>query len=239
MAGEKTHTDLSMKDTFEKRRKFPRLKMSVPVTITGTRGEIFRAALYDISPDGVQVRLAISDGMKIFPGKESPVDDIKSLLCTLQLDLAYCGSVSHVKIDAHTVCVRTVDDNTLACGMFFSEKELSENKKISDFLFYHVYKSFSEIEYTHAESGKVKNELETRIHKSIIEGKKQSHENEDVKIVPSELEKLILQTDHSKETYEVLKQLLINVLTGLKVIQETTRHIDEKLYLIENKISKK
>lgn len=219
-------------DAFDNRRKFPRLKKNLPVTITGSNGEKFNGVLHDISPDGIQVRFAVSDGTRLFPDKQTTVEDAKALKCNLQFDLAYKESVSHISINAYPVYLRPVSKNILAAGMFFSDETLSENKKISDYLFYQLRDSYTDKEYVemdHVKTGK----------ETVVESKKQSTETEDEKILPDDLAELILQVEYPKANLELFKQLLYRVLTSLKVIQETTRHIDERIHIIEHKLSRK
>ena len=226
-------------DAFDNRRKFPRLKKNLPITITGSNGERFNGVLHDISPDGIQVRFAASDGSRLFPDKQTTNEDAKALKCNLQFDLAYKESVSHIRINAFPVYLRPVSKNILAAGMFFSDEALSENKKISDYLFYQLRDSYTDKEYVvkdHVEPGK---DTVMNIQGAVVESKKQSPETEQEKIIPDELAELILQVEYPKENLELFKQLLYRVLTGLKVIQETTRHIDERIHIIEHKLSRK
>ena len=226
-------------EAFDNRRKFPRLKKTLPITISGSNGEKFNGIIHDISPDGIQVRFAVSDGSRLFPDKQKAVEDVKSLKCTLQFDLAYRQSVEHVRIDAYPVYLRPVSKNILAAGMFFSDEKLSENKKISDYLFYQLRDSYTDKEYSEKEHKETGNEPEMNIQRTVIEDKKQSTETEDEKIIPDELAELILQVEYPRKNLELFKQLLYRVLTSLKVIQETTRHIDERIHLIEHKLSRK
>lgn len=226
-------------ETFENRRKFPRLKTNLPVTITGSNGEIFNGILHDISPDGIQIRFAISDGSRLFPDRQTAIEDIKSLKCTLQFDLAYKQSVSHIRIDAYPVYLRPVSKTIFAAGMFFNDENLSENKKISDFLFYQLKESYAEKEYVKKDDKEIRKEAVLGMQRTVIQGKKQSTEADDEKIITDELDELILQVEYPKDSMEVLKQLLYRILSNQKVILETTRHIDERIHLIEHKLSRK
>ena len=58
------------------------------------------------------------------------------------------------------------------------------------------------------------------------------------RIITDELEELVLQMDYPKEQLDPLKDILNRVLNSLRVIQEITRHIDERINQIEHKITK-
>lgn len=228
-------------DAFDNRRKFPRLKKNLPVTITGSNGEKFNGVLHDISPDGIQVRFAVSDGTRLFPDKQTTAEDAKALKCNLQFDLAYKESVSHISVNAFPVYLRPVSKNILAAGMFFSDENLSENKKISDYLFYQLRDSYTDKEYVVKDHVKTGKDTVMNIQGAVVESNKQSNDTEtgQEKIIPDELAELILQVEYPKANLELFKQLLYRVLASLKVIQETTRHIDERIHIIEHKLSRK
>ena len=226
-------------EAFENRRKFPRFKTNLPVTITGSNGEIFKGILHDISPDGIQIRFSASDGARLFPGKQTAIEDINSLICNLQFDLAYKQSVSHITIDAYPVYLRPVSKNIFAAGMFFSDEKLSENKKISDFLFFQLQESFADQELVKKDVKETRKEPEVNIQRTVIQGKKELPQAGSENIIPDDLDDLVLQVEYPQASLEVLKQLLYRVLSSLKAIQETTRQIDERIHVLENRISRK
>lgn len=234
----KIQEQLSNFEDFENRRRFPRLKMNLSVAVTGQDEEKFKGIIHDISPDGVQVRYGISDGEKLFSEKEGSTEDLHATASVLQFDLAYGKTVAHVRIYARCAYLRPIDDDTLASGMFFSEENLEENKKISDFLFYQLQLSYVDIEQKkndHTEHGE---ETGPGIRQTIIETRVQTNGPISEKLITGELEDLILQLDYPKEHLEPLKEIMYRVMASLKVIQEITRHIDERISLIENKISR-
>jgi hypothetical protein len=117
--------------------------------------------------------------------------------------------------------------------MIFSEDDLAENKKVSDFLFYQLALSYTDTECPAgnkpekkpavAEKGKITEMGNLQIQK-IVSGN-----------VPLELSELVLNIDHSHTDLELLKVLLFRVLSSLQTIQETARHIDERLRALEHK----
>ena len=78
----------------------------------------------------------------------------------------------------------------------------------------------------------------TPIHQTVIQTTKQSGDASPERIITDELEELVLQMDYPKEQLDPLKDILNRVLNSLRVIQEITRHIDERINQIEHKISK-
>lgn len=226
-------------DIFENRRKFPRLKTKFPVTITGPGGDTCKGVLYDLSPDGTQIRFSAGDGTRMLPGRQMAGKDTNSLEFGLQFDLTFNKNIHHIRINAHPVYLRTVGKKSVAAGMFFSEEKLAENKKISDFLFYQLQDAYVEKEDTRKKY--VTSEINTAgdPHRTVIKGSEQAAGTDAEKIIPDDLEELVLQVEYPKENLELFKQLLYRVLTSLKVIQETTRHIDERIHILEHKISRK
>lgn len=213
--------------------------MNLPVTITGSGGNAFKGTLYDISPDSTQIQYHVRDGMNLFPEKASSVKNIKSLSCILEFDLAHGKTVSHVKLPAHPVYLRTVQKDTLAAGMVFSQDNPDENRKISDFLQYQLEKSFAELEQQKNPEGEEDRNSGAKKSAQALKSKKEPEHLEVEAIIPVELEELILTTKYSKKDLELFKQLLIHIMSSLKVIMELTRHINEKINLIEHKISRK
>jgi hypothetical protein len=230
---------LSTFDSFENRRKFPRLKMNMPVIITSANGEKIKGLLLDISPDGAQIRYDSKDGIRIFQQEELTGKDKKAFKCTLQFDLAYSKSITHVGIDAYPVYLRPITNDTLAAGMLFAEDVLAENKKITDFLFYQLQVSFAEIEYTKQDKIENIKEPEATAQRTVVEYKKQSNNPGEDKIITRELDELILQMNSPKEHLEPFRQLLFRILSSLKTIQEIARHIEERIQILEHKISRR
>jgi hypothetical protein len=213
--------------------------MNLPVTITGSGRNEFKGTIYDISPDSAQILYHVSDGINLFPEKETSIKDIKSLQCILHFDLAYGKTVYHVKLQAYPVYLRTVHKDTLAAGMVFSQDDPVENKKVSNFLQYQLEKSFSELEQQKKNKAAADKNTIAKNSARTIKSKNEPHHPEVETIIPVELEELILTTNYSKKDLEIFKQLLIHVMSSLKVIMELTRHINEKINMIEHKISRR
>jgi len=217
---------------FEKRRKFPRSMMNIPLTVTGAPGERFEATLYDLSPDGAQIRYPIENGIHLFLSKNTPIKDIKSLKCILQFNLPYKDMALKVKINAHPVYLRSISEDTLAVGMLFADDEMAENKKVSDFLFYQLELSFWDLEMQQESTTK------TKPVKKIKRNKTKSDHHEKKTHPSFDPEELISNTGRTRTDMELLKQELTRIMDSLEVIQETTRHNDERIYILEQKLIK-
>jgi hypothetical protein len=228
--------NLTAIDAFEKRRKFPRLKTNLPVMITGPGGNKFKGILNDISPDGTQVRFHKKNRFNVENDNKSPVEKIKSMKCVLLFDLTYSENIFQVRLAAYPVYMNHLDDQTIAAGMIFSEEDLAENKKVSDFLFYQLALSFTD---TDSQTGeKVEKKPEATEKENIKEVKKLRIKTVEKSNIPLELSELVLSIDHSHTDLELLKVLLFRVLGSLQTIQETARHIDERLRALEQKSSR-
>lgn len=225
-------------EAFENRRRFPRLKMNLPAMIIGPDGKKFKGLLHDISPDGTQVRFSVKNKFIVKEDNKSPVEKIKSMKCVLLFDLTYSGNIFHIRLAAYPVYLSQIDEKTMAAGMIFSEDNLSENKKISDFLFYQFALSFMDTE--HQEEIKPDKKLTSTAKAKITEVKNMLANTDEGKEKPlhPELNELLLNIDYSKTDLELLKVLLFRVLGSLQTIQEMVRHIDERIRALEHKISR-
>lgn len=228
----------SPQEGFENRRRFPRLNMNLSVTVHAPNREKFKGVIYDISPDGVQLRFDVNESVKLLRGKEPTEKELRSIRSTLLFDLAYGKSVTHVKIEAQPAYVRRADEDTVSCGMFFSEASLTENKKISDFLFYQLQLSYVDMELKKNDPQALARDLPPPVYQTVLQTAIESDEPVPEKYIPQEIEELVLQMDIPKEQLDPLRDILNRVLSNLKVIQEITRHIDERINLIEQRISR-
>lgn len=229
----------ALMESFENRRIYPRLKMHLPVTITSTTGEKLKAYIYNLSPDGIQIRYTVNDKIDMFQELISHDENTKSGKCNLKFDLGFTNSIAHVDIDAYPVYSTPVGENEMACGMFFSEKKLSENKKISNFLFYQLQSSFAELEYLKEENDDEGNEQLITARRTVIENTQKSNNIGDVKGIGNELNELILQIGGSNVQLEPIKQILFHILSSLKANLEVSRHIDERINHLEHRLSRR
>jgi len=218
--------------SFESRRKFPRLIMNIPAIVTGAGGKRFKATLYDLSPDGAQIRYLIKDGINLFPDKNTSVKDIKALQCILQFKLSYEDRILQIKINARPVYLRSISEDTLAAGILFEEDQ-AENQVIKDFLLSQLEASFTEL-------NKLKtNTTETKARKQTTKSRKEPDPPEKKILLSLNPEEKITDTDYSRNDLQSLKHDLAQITGSLKVIQETTRHIDERIYVLEQMLHRR
>ena len=143
----KRKENVSTYKLFENRRKYPRLRLNnLPVKVTGAGGRTLKATLHDISPDGAQIRYMISEGLNLFQDNKNQTKDIKSITCLLEFILTCRGEKIHIKLQARPVYIRTISQGVIATGILFMNDDLVELKKVSDYLFYQLERSYSDIE---------------------------------------------------------------------------------------------
>jgi len=226
----------SMYELFEKRRNYPRLELHLPVTITGAGGINFTGTIYDLSPDGVQLRYLVKDGIHLFPDKDTGIKDIKSLKCILQFVLGHDETAVQVVLEAYLIYLQAENEDTLSAGMYFSKKNApAETKKVHDFLFSKLETSYSELEYLKDKIAEAKTKKENM---ALQQTPAIPETGETEKNIPAELENLVLTARNANPDLEQFKHLLIHVLSELKVIIELTRNTNERIHIIEHKISK-
>lgn len=230
---EKSRENRPLIESFENRRHYPRLNLDLPVAITNSGGEILNADIYNISPDGIQIRYKVNDGVDIFRDLTSSEEDFSIVNCNLEFDLEYPDKVDHIKIDAFPLYIDPVDNEEMACGMLFSDKELPENKKISDFLFFQLQASFAELEYATENS----DQPVISARSTVVEGPGTSSISEEIKGISQELDELILLMDNSNTDTEPMRQILLQLLNRLRSNQETLRLIDERISRIQKDLT--
>jgi len=223
---------------FERRRGFPRLIMEIPAKVTGHDGNNIDAILFDLSPDGAQIRYPVAEGKNLFSGRDSTSGkNSRKLNCLLQFRLESPGEQHTVKIHARSVYLRPVDKKMLANGLFFDQDDHDEKKKIRDYLYIQLEESFAELEKEHLQKSRIAPEA---VKKPLPETNRQdkAEEERNKKNTASKPAENLQETTSARSDMEYLKQEMVRIQSSLKVIQETTRHIDEKLALLEQKITR-
>ena len=221
---------------FEDRRNYPRLKMNIQAQATGPGGQVLDVLLYDLSPESAQIRFPISSGTNLFLNKNTPIEELKSLMLSISFELNYKNISTSIVLNAHPVYLRTVDEKMMASGILFIENGWEEMKKVSDYLFYQLESSFSDIEILK----KFKREgepVETRPSEPVKQNNNaQAKTDED----PAKVEPVDPPVRNKATTdIEYLKAEMARMAASLKTIQETTRHIDEQIALLEHKLNRR
>ena len=225
-------------DNFENRRKYPRLNMQLPVAVSGPNGMKLKGYICNLSPSGAQIRYTASKGAHVIEPVTAAADTTQPGPYTLKFDLGYVNAVSRVKITAHIAYTHPLKDNEHVCGMIFSEKKLPENKKISDFLFYQLQASFAELEHAMEDEPVTQDEAKETTQVTVIEKKGTERLTDEATGISKELEALFVQLGQPSTHLEAIKQLLVNITSSLKANQEISRHIDERISHLVQKLSK-
>lgn len=204
--------------------------MEIPAQVTGHDGSTIDATLYDLSPDGAQIRYAVADGLNLFSGKDSASrKNSKNLKCLLQFRLEMKGGEKTIKIHAQSVYLRPVDKETLASGLFFNPADQSEKKLIRKYL-------LSQLEESYADLGQLLSEnLTTMPSRKPVAGRTGTgtpNEKGSVKPGPGSEAR---EKSNPEDDMESLKLELLKVQSSLNVIQEAIQTISEKITQMEKK----
>lgn len=239
---ERTKKTTSAFRLFENRRKYPRIRVNnLPVKVTGAGGKILKATLHDISPDGAQIRYMISEGLNLFLSENARVEEIKSVKCTLEFVLGSREEKVSVKLTARPVYIRTVSQRVMTAGMMFTDNDLSELKKVSDYLFHQIEKSYSGMEgVIEAEPQEGQNAKPTDSDPPVLKEKESVPEaanDERGKERESQPEQPVTQPP--KIDLESLHKEVRRLASNQKILLETIRRFDDRMLKIEEILTKK
>lgn len=214
---------------FEDRRNYPRLKLNRAARISAAGGQVLDVVLYDLSPESAQIRFPISAEANGFLNRAMSKEEIKSLRFSVQFELSYRSISTQVKVNAHPVYLRAVDDKALASGILFVENKWEEMKKISDYLFYQLETAFSD------------SELMKKFKPDDLP--ENSEKNNDEENGSAGGQESNSGGNHNsggnakaQSDIEFLKTEMLRISSSLQTIQETTRQIDEKVQHLEKKL---
>ncbi|OGT30578.1 MAG: hypothetical protein A2W28_11235 [Gammaproteobacteria bacterium RBG_16_51_14] len=136
---------LTLFEIYERRRKYPRAILNIPVKIrmdTGIKGE---ATLYDISPDGIQVRCNRETARIICPEGKITKENVKRHLEVIFV-LPYRRRKKAVCIRVMPVYLLFIAVDLIAFGMQFHRKDKETLKSIEDYIDYELAPSIEELE---------------------------------------------------------------------------------------------
>lgn len=217
---------------FEDRRNYPRLKMNASSQAIGPDGQSIAIVLYDLSPESAQIQFSIRDGKKLFPNTVT-AEEIKALQFSVLFELNYKDVTSTLNLNARPVYLRTIDDKTMASGIMFVNNKWEEMKKVSDFLFYQLESSFYDPDLVKKFISKNKTETAGG---TIDKGEDKAAKTPASTVTGDKSPSL---KDKAESDLEFVKTEIIRLAASMKSIQEITRHIDEKMQILEQKISRK
>ena len=210
--------------------------MDLPAKIIGPDKNYIDVTLYDLSPDSAQIRFLIRDGSGLFQNKSKSAREIEALKFIIHFELDFKGTSIPVNLNSHPIYLRTVDDEMMAAGMLFIENALSETKKVSDFLFFQFESSFTDSLYYPRNKRDRTGLTAKKEMKKIKNGK---HGSSGAKHEPGLTGEEQTGQIHADSDMEYLKREFARMTALMKVIQETTRHIDERIYILESKLERK
>jgi|GEM_PF-7040943 len=133
---EKPHVP-SIRDVFESRRQFPRLRSDLPLAVIVPGGGEVDARFFNISPDGVQIRYDKDASGKLF-SKNISVKEAKSLSFVLKFSLPGNAGDEAIEIAAKPVYQHLQENGEYAMGLFFDGSNKAMKDKINSFLLYQL-----------------------------------------------------------------------------------------------------
>jgi hypothetical protein len=126
---------LSTKALFESRREYPRARLNIPLSLQRVDGVIIKAVLYDLSPNGIQIRYT-GDRADLLLARPVSSKDLKSIKYLLSFHLPGVDNTAAVNIEALPVYTRRQESGETAIGMLFDCALKTERDKILNFLMY-------------------------------------------------------------------------------------------------------
>ena len=122
-------------ETLEERRKYPRIKINSPVDILYKMHDL-QAMIYDISPDGMQIRADSELLEKIIPDKDQLSEENAPLL-----DVSFHLKLYEIDTKINALCQvyyfnqqsDTQDDNVI-CGLKFINLDVESSKILDAFI---------------------------------------------------------------------------------------------------------
>ncbi len=200
-----------IKNYFETRRQFPRLKTNIKAIAISEAGVEFPVIIQDISPDGAQITYHAKEG-KILFDKSANSSVLKKLKVTLLFNLPN-SKHEKIKIDTHPVHHHHLGNDMYVVGLFFSESFSQEKHIIMNYLNFEAEPCIDDMVNIFGENN------------SLNPVKKADKER-------------LTSDAKNKESISDFKQELIKTNTILNSLVNSIKTIEEKLNRIEKKISK-
>lgn len=209
-----------IKNYFETRRQFPRLKTEINAIAISDSGLEFHVIIQDISPDGAQITYHAKDGKLLFE-KSANSSVLKKLKIALLFNLPN-SKHEKIKLDTHPVHHHHLGNNMYVVGLFFSEDFSSQKNIIMNYLNSETVPSNDDLInfFGAKDSDKV-------LRKSNKEKVSSETENKEG-----------ISVDSMSISKNEFKQELMKTNTLLNSLATSIKMIEEKLNRIERKISK-
>jgi len=215
-----------IKNYFETRRQFPRLKTDIKAIAVSQTGIEFPAVIQDISPDGAQITYKGKDDELLFE-KSAKYDVLKKLKVKLIFNLPFSVH-EHIEIDTHPVHHHHLGNQVYIVGLLFNPDDIEQKEKIRDFLFYEAEPNIEDLINFYG-SELADNSKQAITENNIIE---EITLNTTAKENKSSKNKMKSDGDHE------LKKELLKINNTLYSLVSSIKLIEDKLSRIERKIFK-
>lgn len=122
-------------DFYEESRKYPRIKIKIPVQITTAAGQTILAKIHDVSPDGLQIRCKKEAALMLNPGGMDLVQEnyVRAVFC-----LPIAGEQKKIIVSCKVYYVTTVPyvakEERFAIGLNFKKFEARTIKYIGRYI---------------------------------------------------------------------------------------------------------
>lgn len=117
--------------TFDEQRKYPRLKVDLPMKISWLSGRKFNGRIYDLSPDGIQIHCDKATVEMICPEKKSSGKENNKPLVLLTFNIPHPDGEKEIVVKSQICHISALD--SLPTGMiaigsrFLDFKDQCEN----------------------------------------------------------------------------------------------------------------
>lgn len=125
---------------YEETRKYPRIKLKLPVQLTLDGGRTVSASIYDISPDGLQIRSSRDIAAKINPAGKK-IDPRDNMMIKASFSLPIDNQLKDINVFCNVyyfVIVTDEKEEDIAFGLRFKKFEGQSIKHIGRHILYEL-----------------------------------------------------------------------------------------------------
>ncbi len=123
-------------EQYEEQRKYPRLRLDVPVIILCVGQQLIEGHIYDISPDGLQIRCSREAALAINPGaKQITVQD--KIMVNVIFSLPSNTGNDQIKVISNVYYFTLTHDGSnedVAFGLKFKKFDETGGKYVENFI---------------------------------------------------------------------------------------------------------
>lgn len=134
-------------ESFQGARIFHKVKRRLPIKITTDQGQIVFCSLYDISPDGLQVRCERDMVLKINP-EGLQIDELNPINVVTTFPLPVADEIVKITIHCEVSYIAIIPDNIneqFAIGLKFNRKEGQVISNVGGYLFDELAQSSQDV----------------------------------------------------------------------------------------------